>query len=225
MIKNHYTEGQKLGNLIFLNREPAVDKRCHPMAKFKCSCGKEFITRIEHVRNLRTNSCGCQTKQLASKVRTIHGGSTGGKKTPEYNSWQAMNARCYYPKHQNYERYQQLGVTVCDSWRNSFENFIKDMGLKPSPSHTIDRVDNTKGYSKENCRWATRSEQQRNKRDTVFLEYKGERKCLYEWAEIFNVKPQLLYSRIFSLKWTVDKAFTTSIKTKFSNNKTISHEV
>lgn len=214
MIKNHYTKGQQLGNLIFLNREPAVDKRCHPMAKFKCSCGKEFITRIESVINLRTNSCGCQTKQLASKVRTIHGGSTGGKKTPEYNSWQAMYARCYNSKHQNYHRYQQLGITICDEWKNSFVNFIKDMGLKPSPTHTLDRIDNTKGYYKENCRWATPTEQARNKRDTHFVEYNGETKSIAEWGDVLGVNFRVLYRRIIHLKWDVEKAFTTPINQK-----------
>lgn len=83
-------------------------------------------------------------------------------KHPLYNTWRKMKARCYNPKEINYHNYGAKGITVCDAWKASFVSFLSDMGEKPTPSHTLDRIENNKGYYKENCRWATPSEQNYN---------------------------------------------------------------
>jgi len=205
MAKINYVEGQKIGNLIFLNRVESENKKS-PIANFKCECGKNFVSRIDSVKILKTKSCGCMKLKFMSEGLTKHGHNKNGKKSAEYGSWQAMHARCNNPKHQNYERYKHLGITVCEEW-STFDKFIADMGLKPSLEHTIDRIENTKGYYKENCKWSTKKEQQRNKRNTTFVEYKGDVKSIPEWAELLGLSLATLYGRIVKSKWKVEKAF------------------
>jgi hypothetical protein len=96
---------------------------------------------------------------------TIHGESRPSDVSSEYNCWTSMNARCSNPKHSAYKNYGGRGITVCRRWRESYEAFLADMGRKPGPEYSIDRVDNDKGYSKANCRWATIMEQRHNRRD------------------------------------------------------------
>lgn len=106
-------------------------------------------------------------------------------KTPEYRIWLAMKTRCYNQKRVDYPRYGARGITVCDEWLHSFEQFSKDMGPRPSPSHSLDRINNNVGYSKVNCRWATRKEQSNNMRSNRSLtDNLGVTKNIAEWTAI-----------------------------------------
>lgn len=126
----------------------------------RCACGKEREVYASHLLSGQSQSCGCVVaKKTANRNRT-HGMSD----TPEYGIWRAMIDRCHYPSCQAYYRYGGRGIFVCDEWRHSFERFISDMGKRPTEQHSIDRIDNDKGYESGNCRWATVTEQARNKR-------------------------------------------------------------
>lgn len=107
-----------------------------------------------------------------------------------------MKARCENENDPKYPRYGARGITVCDRWRNSFENFFADMGPRPSKLHTIDRKDNDLGYSPNNCRWATKKEQQRNMSRNHKLTVRGETKTIAEWAEIQELNPGTIHGRL-----------------------------
>lgn len=111
----------------------------------------------------------------------IHGHAGDEQQTSEYRAWADMKNRCDNPKVKTYHFYGARGITYCERWR-SFENFLADMGRKPSEDHSLGRIDNNGPYCLENCRWETREQQDNNRRDSVILEYNGERLTLAQWA-------------------------------------------
>lgn len=143
----------------------------------ECSCeNKTYVeATLQDLRSENTQSCGC--------VRGTHRRA----KTREYRTWSEIIQRCHNPKSTAYPYYGAKGVTVCDRWRESFESFLEDMGEKPSPDHSIDRVETTGNYDPENCRWATRKEQDQNKRNTRRIKFLGRTECLAEWARILGI--------------------------------------
>ena len=138
-----------------------------------CDCGSIVYRSIQSLsvieKQNREASCGCYT----NKEKTKHGCSRKGKKTKEYNTWCHLKSRCYTPKATGYKNYGGRGITVCERWMNSFENFFSDMGESPTPQHSIDRINNAVGYSPDNCRWATPTEQNNNKRPRQDGTYKN----------------------------------------------------
>lgn len=131
-----------------------------------CDCGRRSALDAYTLKSGRSKSCGCYANELLAENNSIrnlkHGHSRRGKMSSEYNSWRGMIDRCTNPNHEKYKFYGKRGIFVCPRWL-VFENFLEDMGLKPSPSYTIDRLDNTKNYCPENCRWATKRQQGQNK--------------------------------------------------------------
>lgn len=126
----------------------------------RCVCGKAITILAGSLLTGNSTSCGCSKKYATGPKNVIHGMS----KSPEYRTWAAMLQRCYNPKSARYLEWGGRGITVCDRWKNSFENFLADMGKKPTFDHSIDRENNDGNYEPGNCRWATRSQQQLNKR-------------------------------------------------------------
>lgn len=130
--------------------------------EFKCDCGRTITCRAHSVRSDNTKSCGCILKT-----------ANGLSGSPEYTAWICMKDRCYNDNREHYQDYGGRGIVVCDEWKHSFETFFADMGPRPSLDHSIDRIDVNGHYCKENCRRATRKEQQSNLRNNVWLMYKG----------------------------------------------------
>ena len=127
-----------------------------------CSCGAEVTIRGSSLTSGNTTSCGCLKREL----RRTHGHTTvdAGRSTPEYRAWSSMKGRCLNRRNANYPRYGGRGITVCDRWRDSFDAFMADMGVRPSRVQSIERKDNALGYSPGNCCWATVTDQTRNRR-------------------------------------------------------------
>lgn len=136
-----------------------------------CDCG-EFVTVINSsLTRGTTKSCGCYQKEMARKAKTTHGLSYSS----EHNIWCNMITRCSKVNDKRYHRYGGRGITVCKRWVSSFENFYSDMGKRPSNKHTIDRIDNNKGYSPQNCRWATQKQQSRNTSRNIYIIENGKK--------------------------------------------------
>lgn len=125
-----------------------------------------------------------------------HGESAGaGNETPEYRAWTQMLDRCRRPRHPAFHRYGGRGIKVCERWAGSYEQFLADMGRRPSPRHSLDRIDNDGNYEPSNCRWATTKEQMRNRAANVRLTARGETLTLAEWSERTGVALDVLAKR------------------------------
>lgn len=147
-------------------------------------------------------------------------------KTNEYRLWLAMKQRCYNPKSHNYKNWGGRGITVCDEWKNSFENFIKDVGLRPSSKHSLDRIDNSKGYTKENCKWSTWFEQGAHRRSNRNITYKDQTKTISEWARIYKITPHTISYRLKN-NWSIEKTLNTPVieRTKRKIDKLITKNI
>ena len=164
----------------------------------RCICGAKSIVRGSRLTKGRSQGCNKCT-------HVKH----GQHKSALYSVWKGMKSRCLNPKSLKWPNYGGRGITVCDTWLD-FVNFQLDMGDSYSPGLTLERVDNSKGYSPENCVWASQKEQAVNRRSNHLLEFEGETKALSEWAEYLGMKYSTLYSRISS-GWGVPKALTTPV--------------
>lgn len=156
--------------------------------EFKCDCGSVVKKRKCHVTSGNTKSCGCARRKLPCKK---DGTSYIGSKT--YRCWSNMLSRCNSKNNPNYQRYGGRGIKVCDRWK-IFANFLEDMGDKPSRL-SLDRIDNNKGYSKENCRWATTKEQSRNTRANIVVEYEGKKYILSDLSRKLGIPAVTLKRR------------------------------
>jgi hypothetical protein len=175
------------------------DKHGKKKAIYKCFCGNEKEMLVSNVSRGLSKSCGCvKRKKSGDRLR-----SHGMTRSSEYASWQAMKVRCLNKNSKNYNLYGGRGITICDRWVNSFENFLADMGFKPDKSYTIDRINNDKGYSASNCRWSSRLTQTRNR--SVSVLFKGELSS--EASRRLGGSIGLVSQRI-KLGWNIEDAFS-----------------
>jgi hypothetical protein len=192
--------GNVFGRLIVIERS-GKHKNGEIMWKCKCECGNLHFSTGAHLRDGDVLSCGC----LSIELRTKH----GKHDTPEYHAWEAIKNRCTSEANINWKHYGGRGIYLCESW-NDFEQFFLDMGERPSRKHSIDRIDNSLGYFKENCRWATQTEQMRNYRLNRLLTLDSVTKCVSEWAEFLGINKSTLAKRL-SYGWSVEKCLTTPV--------------
>lgn len=181
--------GDRFGKLTVVSEVPATtNKWGKTPRRFSClcDCGKSAEASLNELRRGNTKSCGCR------KGRLTHGQAG----SPEYRAWEAMKRRCSKSTYGAYSRYGGRGIKVCERWDNSFEAFFLDMGQKPSPKHSLERIDNDGDYCPGNCKWATTSEQGVNRSNNRRLTYEGRTMCLSEWAKELGVSTSSIHSRI-----------------------------
>lgn len=219
MKRINYNKGDIVGNLIFLKD---VNNSRPRKAWFSCPlCKTEFITEISRSKSLHVISCGCFRKTNSKQLHLKHGHTVEGKMSSEYVSWQRMIQRCINIGYGNYYRYGGRGIQVCDRWRNSFEEFLSDMGVKPFKGAQIDRKDPNGNYEPSNCRWISSKENSRNKNNNLKIIWKKETKTLSEWSEILNINKNTLRNRIYSTQWTLEEAMSTPLLKRGKNRKTL----
>lgn len=156
--------GQRVGRLTVVS-VLGRDKNRNVLWRAVCDCGGETSITTRDVRNGHIQSCGCRRREATVRrniANALHGHTAAGKPSRTFSSWQAMMTRCFNLNHEAHTRYAGRGITVCDRWK-TFANFLADMGERPA-DRTLDRIDNDRGYEPGNCRWATKSEQNKNKR-------------------------------------------------------------
>ncbi len=184
----------------------------------RCDCGT--LKDIQESSMLRGNSksCGCYRRDDTKARFTTHGYTTEANnkgRAGEYRIWHGMKQRCLNPNYPAYPDYGGRGVTVCEPWRTSFESFLADMGPRPSPRHSIERIDNDKGYEPGNCRWATPLDQSRNRRSNRVLTFRGQTKPVSAWASELGIKAAAIINRL-DRGWSAEKALSTPTTIKTS---------
>lgn len=198
--------GDRYGMLtavVFVER-----KNCHNFWLCKCDCGVECVKTSNALRSGRVKSCGCSRGEFVRQSKLTHGMSQGCRL---YKVWSAMRERCVSPGSSSYERYGARGICVCQEWQDSFESFVASVGERPSPDHSLERIDNNKGYEPGNVWWATRSQQARNRRDSFVVNYLGITANIADWEEITGVSPRRISDRV-KKGWSLLRAMTEKPK-------------
>lgn len=196
--------GRTFGRWIVLNKSPVRRNGC-VCWECKCSCGVVKVVPGTALRNGASTSCGCFARELSGQRLRAH-----GKARDElYGTWYRMMQRCENPQDRAYKHYGARGISVCDRWRESVDNFISDMTPRPKGT-SLDRIDNTRGYSPDNCRWATDVEQARNRRSNHLIQHNGCTTTLQEWSELIGISTSTIRHRL-KRGWPAERALTTPV--------------
>jgi hypothetical protein len=189
--------GQRFGALLVIR---PTSKRQNNSAVWacRCDCGSDLDINAAYLKEGWKTSCGCigQNKERNRNRRT-------------YSCWKHMLYRCTDPTHKSFEDYGGRGITVCARWQ-VFENFFADMGEMP-PGLSLERKNNNRGYCKSNCKWASTKTQNRNKRDTRLVTFRGRAQCCSDWAREYGIKVQTFHTRLYN-GWTFKQALLTPVE-------------
>ena len=196
--------GQRFGRLFAISFSHVNSGR-RAVWNCLCDCGNQCQVEGTKLTTGRTKSCGCLRPDAARENNSTHGYSTHYL----WNTYAKMIARCYAPSDKSYKRYGARGIVVCERWRESFANFIADMGERPTGC-SLDRVDNDGPYSPENCRWATITQQNTNTRQNHRITFGGEALTITEWAKRLNISERTIRSRL-RYGWPIDRVLSEEV--------------
>lgn len=204
--------GQRFGALVVVRQGERGLGRQRWVVRCDCGSPEQVAPRSALLRGAKL-SCGCRRRDRMGALNASHRMCT----TPTYLAWRGAIGRCENQSGVGWHNYGARGIRVCERWRGGFEAFLADMGERPSKDHSLDRIDNERGYdcgrcndcaargAGPNCRWATRTEQGRNRRTNQVLELNGQRACVAEWAERIGVPAGIIFGRLYR-GWSVEKA-------------------
>ena len=195
MAMHQSIEGRRFGRLTVLSFCDVKSSNARWLCI--CDCGRERVVAACHLKSGHTTSCGC--------VRRTHGCS---RSSVEYGIWRGMKTRCSNPRDPSFHKYGGRGIDVCKRWREDFAAFLADVGPRPSPAHSLERIDNSRGYESANVRWATPAEQARNTRRNHYLTFRGETRTVTDWAKQIGMSPTGLAARLRRSGMTVEQALT-----------------
>jgi len=213
--------GQSFGRLVvveLVKRGNVTVWRC------RCACGKMLDVRAGNLKNGNSQSCGCLRDEIARVRATKHGAGANGQLQPEYKCWRDVIARCEQRNRKTFKHYGERGIKICAGWRDSYPSFARDMGPKPSPLHSIDRKDGSGGYdcghcedcrsrgvTKRNCRWATKTEQSNNTTRNVRLTFRGRTQTVAQWCDELGRQRSATSARL-KRGWSVEDALTVPVR-------------
>lgn len=198
--------GQTFGRLIALDIDDHRSGR-RKVWRCQCSCGRVSFATSANLRSGAVKSCGC-LKVDSAKSRATHGES---RRSAEYVAWAGMKSRCLNRNSEDWTDYGGRGISVCADWLE-FQPFLLAMGRKPTPRHSLDRMNVHGNYEPSNCRWATPIEQSTNRRNRLAFTHQGRTLNLIEWQAVVGVHWRTLRSRITQMGWSVERALTTPAK-------------
>lgn len=207
--------GMKYNRLLAVERL-GMSKNGKRLYKFLCDCGTEKIIQGSYVKRGDPKSCGCLVIETIKKMATQHGHSRIGARSSEYSIWAGIIQRCENKNSPSYKNYGGRGIKICQRWRHDFSAFFSDMGQRPQ-GMTIERINNDKDYSPENCRWATRADQARNNSRNVYITHNGETKTRKDWADYYGIDDETFRHRLSVKKMSFEDAINKPIKSKKGN--------
>lgn len=192
--------GERFGRWTIVG-SAGVDATRHALVRVRCDCGFERVVSALSLRNGNSKSCGCLRDDVLRARGAVRSRVRG------YAAWASMIRRCHDATDDKFHLYGERGIHVCDAWRGDagFATWKRDMGPRPSLKHSVDRIDNDKGYEPGNCRWATQSEQMNNTRVNRRLTVDGKTMTLAQWGRETGLAPTVIHCRI-SRGWTIDDA-------------------
>lgn len=204
---------RRFGTLVCLGRPDLRDANGRlSYESVRCDCGVTKNVSRHDLAHGKIQSCGClRAKTIAAKKKKHGHTSASGGATPTYRSWAAMISRCEDPKNKRFHRYGGRGINVCASWRNSFEQFLSDMGNRPD-GLTLDRMDNNGDYEKRNCRWATSKEQGRTNHRIRLVTAFERTQSLTDWAAETGIKRETIARRLNN-GWQAERALSLKVET------------
>lgn len=204
--------GARFGRLTVLQEAPFRPGNPNRRWECKCDCGATTFAYACLLKVGRKVDCGQHVKHAPRSPRK-HMLSRDPVYASVYKVWENIRARCYNPEHRSYLDYGGRGITVCERWLSGDGNkhgaacLAEDMGPRPSPGHSIERKDNSKGYEPGNCIWATRQEQARNKRSNRFIQFGGRNQTLIAWAQELGISQHTISTRL-SRGWSLENALS-----------------